>query len=148
VYNRSLGGEQPVGETEAWHFVRERIPGTSESVARAMLRSIATELEAEVTVDDAGVAHYRFPEVHEQFAASESMRRRLRLEQRTLGEIVFSTGDDPAEATARDLELFDRELLEGGANLEHYLPTLDRVDYEDDLELVAFDEELRRGRDG
>ncbi len=146
VYKNSLGGEQALSEQQAWDFVRARMPGTTESAVIATLRNISTELDAEVSVDDRGVVRYRFPHVREQFAASEAMRRHLRLEQRSLGEIVFSTEDDEADSGARDLELFDRELLGGGASLDRYLPAVDRVDYEDDFELVAFDEELARGR--
>jgi hypothetical protein len=146
VYRHALGDGRAVSEKEAWDFVRERMQGATESAVRSTLREIAAEFDADVEVGDDGVARYTFPAVREQFTASESMRRKLRLDQRSLGEIVFSTGDTAAEADARDLELFDRELLRSEPDLDRYLPMVDRVDYEDDFELVAFDEELRRGR--
>ena len=50
------------------------------------------------------------------------------------------------EAGERELRLFDKELA-GDVDLDRYLPATDRVDFEDDYEIVAFDEELqRRGR--
>ncbi len=144
VYGRSLDG-RPVSEAEAWSFVRERLdaPGVTEPRVLAALREIATELDADVTVDDDGVVRYTIGEVREQLAAADSMRRRLQLGRRHLGEIVFSTGDTAEEAGARELELFDRELI-GTPDLDRYLPVVDRVGYEDDFEMVAFDEELAR----
>jgi hypothetical protein len=147
VYRESLDGTRPVSEAAAWAFVRERLEGrqVTEERVRETLRDIAAEFDADVSVDDDGTVRYTFAGVREHFAASESMRRKLRLDQRTLGEIVFSTGDSASEAGQRDLELFDQALLEEGGDLDRYLPVLDRVDYEDDFELVAFDEELARG---
>ena len=71
------------------------------------------------------------------------MRNKLRLEKRTLGEIVFSTGDSALEASEREMALFDRELDSGGADLKRYVPSVDRIGFEDDYDLVAFDEELK-----
>jgi hypothetical protein len=71
------------------------------------------------------------------------VRRRLRLEERDIGDVVFSTADSPEEATERDLEAFDRSLAGADENLGRYLPATDRIAFEDDFELVAFDEELR-----
>jgi hypothetical protein len=75
--------------------------------------------------------------------AAESVRRTLELEKRELGEIVYSTADTASEAAERDLRLFDRALA-GDLDLERYLPSTDRVDYEGDYEIVSFDEELAR----
>ena len=147
VYQRSLDGLRPVKESEALAFVRKRLPDVevTERQVQDGLRAIAAELDADVRVEDDGSVVYSFERVRDEFAASDSMRQKLRLDQRSLGDIVFSTEDTSAEADARDLELFDRSLLEGDAKLERYLPMLDRVEYEDDFELVAFDEELSRG---
>jgi hypothetical protein len=147
VYNRALDGRS-VSESDAWTFVRERL-GTDRAMekdVRDELHRLAAELDADVEVGEDEVARYSFPEIREQFAAGESMRHRLRLGERSLGDVVFSTSDDPAEAGERDLELFDRALLGDDADLDRYLPVVDRVDWEDDFELVAFDEELARGR--
>ncbi len=146
VYSRSLDGGRPVSEAEAWDFVRARLGEgqTTEEQVRKGLRAIATEFYADVSVGDDGAVSYTFERVHDDFAASDSMRQKLRLDERSLGDIVFSTDDSSAEADARDLELFDRSLLGDDAKLDRYLPMVDRIEYEDDFELVAFDEELAR----
>jgi hypothetical protein len=61
-----------------------------------------------------------------------------------VGDIVYDTGDTPAEADARDQAAFDRALKE--ADLSGYVPSPDRVGYEADYELVLADEEVRAGR--
>ena len=52
----------------------------------------------------------------------------------------------PEQAEARDARLFERA-LESGERIEvdRYLPSPDRIGFEEDFEVVAFDEELRRG---
>ena len=65
------------------------------------------------------------------------------LDKRELGEIVYSTADTPEEAHLRETRLFDRS-LHGDLDLDRLLPATDRVDFEDEYEIVAFDEELRR----
>ena len=97
-------------------------------------------------VDDSGATAFRFPEVRRQFVASESVRRRLRLEKRQLGETVYSSADSPEEASRRDLAAMDRELQPAAMDLSGYLPSPDRVGFEDDFEVVAFEEELARSR--
>ena len=62
-----------------------------------------------------------------------------------MGDIVFSTADAEETAGQRDLALFDQALLEPDASLDRYLPSVDRVSFEDDFSLVEFDEELKRG---
>lgn len=146
VYRQSLDNGPPITEAAAHTFVESRL-GEGEvdpATTTAALRAMATELNADVTTDENGELAYAFSEVKEQFAASEAMRHRLRLDRRTVGDIVFSTADDAEEAGERDLELFDRELLSSEAPLDRYLPSVDRVDYEDDFELMDFDEELKR----
>ena len=110
------------------------------------LEALAAELDADVSVLDDGQVRYRFEEIPRQMAASESARRRLRLEERTVDEIVFSTSDTPEEAGERDLALFDRALAPSELDLDRYLPSLDRVGYEYDFELVEFEEKLQRRR--
>ena len=110
----------------------------------AAIRTLAAELDAEVAVDDTGGTRYRFPALRQQFSASETVRRKLQLENRTLGEIVFSTSDSAIEAGERELALFDRALTEDEADFDRYLPALDKIGFEDDYELVAFDEELKQ----
>lgn len=145
VYRRSLDGDD-VGVAEAHAFVDGKL--TDQLVSRQgverVLEELATELDADVTVLDNGQVRYRFDEVPRQMAASESARRRLRLEERTVDDIVFSTADTPEEASRRDMELFDRELDPAELDLDRYLPSLDRVGYEYDFELVEFEERLER----
>ena len=146
VYSRSLDGERDVGTTEAYEHVASRLK--SQVVKRldvdAAIQALAAELDAEVVIDDTGDTRYRFPALRQQFRASETVRRKLQLENRTLGEIVFSTSDSAIEAGERELALFDRELTAGEANFDRYLPALDKIGFEDDYDLVAFDEELKQ----
>lgn len=145
VYGQALKGET-VGVTEAHLFVDRKL--TEQPVRRAvvekLLEELAGELDADVTVADDGDVRYGFEEIPRQLAAGEAMRKRLRLEERTVDEIVFSTSDTAEEAGARDLEAFDRELESGEIALERYLPKVDRVDYEYDFELVELEERLQR----
>lgn len=146
VYEHALDRGAAVDETSVHDFVRTRLPEdevTKEETDEA-LRALASEFDADVTVDDNGVVRYTFPAVRSHFAASESVRSRLRLDRRSIGDIVFHTGDSEEEATDRELALFDRELLDDPRSLTRYLPSVDRVGYEDDFELVAFDDELAR----
>ena len=146
VYSRSLERDRDVGAAEAYEHVVSRLK--SQVVKRAdvevAIQTLAAELDAEVAVDDAGDTRYRFPALRQQFKASETVRRKLQLENRTLGEIVFSTSDSATEAGERELALFDRQLTEGEADFNRYLPALDKIGFEDDYDLVAFDEELRQ----
>ena len=146
VYDRGLRGAS-VTAPEAHDFVAKRLP--DQVVPRAdvdgALRELAAEFEADVTPREDGELEYTFSSVRAQFTASESVRRTLRLDERELGDIVFDTGDTGEEAGEREGRLFDRALSGEDANLSGYLPSLDRVDFEDDHEIVAFDEELARG---
>ena len=148
VYERSREGAQ-VGIREATDFVASRLsddgpiaPGDVERV----LAELAAELDADVHVEPDGDVRYRFGAIRDQFTASEVVRRSLRLDQNRLGPIVYSTDDSPEAAARRDLELFDRALLGSGVDLDRYRQKTDRVAYENEFELVAFDEELRAGR--
>jgi hypothetical protein len=146
VYRQALDNGPPITERAAHAFIERRLgegeidPATTTEILRAM----AAEVDADVTTDEQGEPAYSFGEVKKQFGASEAMRNRLRLDRRSIGDVVFSTADDSEAGSERDMELFDRELLSSDAPLDRYLPTVDRIDYEDDFELVAFDEELAR----
>ena len=145
VYRRSLEGDRYLGVAEAQQYVATRLKeqGVERGTVEAELRSLAEELEADVSVDDAGETSYRFSGIKDQFAASETVRKVLALESRSLGEIVFSTADDAEQADTRDLALFDRTLSQDELNLDRYLPAADRIDFEEDFEVVAFEDELR-----
>jgi hypothetical protein len=148
VYERALAGGPAITVPEAHDFVRSRLKDSDPSLGavESALHDIAAELDAEVTTDDTGTLRFEFPEVRRQFQASEAVRSKLRLEKRSLGEIVYDTSDSPEEATRRDQALFDRQLAGESADLRRYLPSVDRVSFEDDYEVVAFDEELSRSR--
>ncbi len=108
------------------------------------LQSLLAEFDGEVEEDAEGTAKYRFPSILTQFQGAEIVRRRLRLEDQEVGDIVYASDQTEEEAHARDLAAFDRE-LEPGEDLTRYLGAPDRAGYLDEFELVAFDEELRRG---
>lgn len=145
VYERELSHSRDVGAAEAYAHVAKRL--SEQTIAQkdvdAALQDLAAELDADVEVDDTGDTRYRFSKLRNQFTASEIVRKKLELEKRTLGEIVYSTGDTALEAGERELALFDRQLEGDEARFDRYLPSTDRVGFEDDYELVAFDEELK-----
>lgn len=109
-----------------------------EARIEAVLRELAAEYEAGVEAgEDGRIVAYRFAGVRRAFAAAERLRSSLRLEEGRVGDIVYSSGDTPTEASERDMEAFDAEL-------RRRLPAPQRTAYRDDLDLIAFDEELAR----
>lgn len=148
VYRRTLEEGAPITIDEATHFVKSRLDTpVKRSTIDRLLHELATELDAEVDATPDGGLSFAFPALRVQVAAGALVRERLALHEGDLGDIVFSTADDAEEATERDLAAFDRQ-LEGEPDLDRYLPRVDRVDFEDDFELVAFDEELAAGGPG
>ncbi len=141
VYHDALERERGVTLDAAYTHVASRLERqkVTRRAVEAVLHELAAEFDAEVAPGPDGTLRFRFPEVRRQFAAGEALRRSLHLEGRRLGDIVYSTADTPAEADARDLAALDREL-----DLTAYLPSPDRIGFEDDYEVVAFDEELKR----
>lgn len=148
VYQRSLEDGRGIGVAEAHRFVAARLKDqrVDRRAVEAALHELAAELDADVDPDADGNLRFSFPAIREQFVASETVRAKLRLEKQELGEIVFSTSDSSEEASERELSLFDRQLAGGEVDLAHYLPAVDRVQFEDDFELIAFDEELKQRR--
>jgi hypothetical protein len=144
VYKRALESDQPLGVAEAHAYVSSRL--TKQTVTpgdvEAAMHRLAAELDADVTTDERGAHLFGFPALRRSFLAADAVRRKLELEKRPLGEIVYATSDSPEEADAREAALFDRALSSGRVDVDRYLPDLDRVSYEDDFEKVAFDEEL------
>jgi hypothetical protein len=144
VYQRSLRAE-PVAVTQAdalQHAQASLSKHQSVSAAQVekALQDLAADFDAQVEPGADGALCYTFPEIRRQVAAAEGTRRRLRLEERTLGPIVFDTGDTSAQEAERAMASFDRELA--GEDLTRYVPSPERVAFEADYELVAFDEEL------
>ena len=143
VYDRSIGAEGGgVTAAMAVDHVRKALdevvaPGAVERE----LERIAAEFDAEVAPDAEGSLVFRFPTLPAEFAAAEKVRRSLKLEASRPGEVVFDTGDTEAQAGARELAAFDREIQ--ARELRGYVPAPGKVDYEEDFEVVAFEEELR-----
>jgi hypothetical protein len=150
VYQRALEGSRPVSVTEAHTHVASKLTGQTvdRTEIESALHRLAAELDADVEVDgDAGENEQRFtfPALRRAFVAGDAVRRKLELDRKTLGEIVYATGDTPEQAAARDARAFDRALDTGARlDVDRYLPAPDRVGFEEDFEVVAFDEELRR----
>jgi hypothetical protein len=109
------------------------------------LQRLTAEFDGEVEEMQDGTPRYRFPEIRTEFRGAEEMRRGLRLERQSVGDIVYASDETEEEAGRREVEAFERE-IQRQDDLERYLQSPDRVGYLDEFELVAFDEELRRGR--
>jgi hypothetical protein len=148
VYGRTLEAGAPIDLDEAHRHVASRLrdQAVERGVVESALYHLAAELDADVSTDDVGRLRFSFPALRREILAGEAMRRRLRLDERRLGPIVFSTSDSAEQADKRDQALFDRALAEGDPDLgRRYGLSPERIAYEDDYELVAFDEELARG---
>lgn len=138
VYKSSISAIRWIPLTTAARHVRIGLedPSIAPGLIRSELERIAAEFDADTHVDADGVSEFRFPGIRAAFVASELTRRELRLEARTIGEIVYSSGDTRQEAHERELAEFDRELQAAEVDLSKYLPSPDRVGYEDDFDVV------------
>ena len=148
VYREALTGRGSLTVEAALASARRRLrdnPPAPREVAAA-IHSLAAEFDADVAAAEDGTLVFAFPAIRREFVASETMRRKLRLEDRRLGDIVYSSADSSEDASERELAAFDLELAEAGMDMSGYLPSPDRVGFEDEYEIVAFDEELRRRR--
>ncbi len=143
VYAEALGKGAGVTVDDAVQHVSARLgPKVSRSQVEAALHELAAEFDADVQPDADGRLTFSFPDIRKQFVGTEAVRRQQGLGSRTLGDIVYDTGDTQAEADARDQKAFDRALSE--ADLSSLLPSPDRVGFEADWEAVAFDDEMKR----
>jgi hypothetical protein len=165
VYREALSGGFVTTETATAHVKARMKDGTVDpSAVEAALHQIAAEFDADVSpgemggsgTPDASVAakaavgtslRFTFPAIRSQFVASETVRRRLKLEEGKLGGVVYSSADSNAEASEREGAAFDREFA-ANLDLTAYLPSPDRAGFEDEYELVEFDEELKRRGQG
>ena len=145
VYKRSIGTVTWVSVDDAVRHVSNKLESFDPSPRqiRRELETLAAEFDADVEVDDKGVARYRFPNIRTSFVEGELVRRRLALEKGDIGEIVYDSGDSSAEASARDMAAFDRELASAEIDLSRYLPAPDRVGFEEDFAVVAEDDRRR-----
>ncbi len=145
VYREALAGGGSVTVEAATAHVQARMKDRTvdPSEVEAALHQLAAEFDADVSSGEGGPLRFSFPAIRKQFLASETVRRQLKLEDRKLGEVVYSSGDSAEEASERDQAAFDRELA-AEVDLTAYLPSPDRAGFEDEFEIVAFDEELKR----
>lgn len=159
VYRTSLVGDgaQSLTAASAGQDASKALgrPVDPKKVDDELLR-LTADWDASVTSGAGGQTEYRFEDVRKDFLAAEEMRRALALETREVGEIVYSSRDDALQESERAGAAFDRELARGkppalapddsARALARYAPSDARVAYVDDFELVAFDEEMRRGK--
>ena len=52
---------------------------------------------------------FTFSAIRRQFVASETVRQRLKLEDRAVGDVVYSSADTAGEESERDQAAFDRD---------------------------------------
>ena len=146
VYSKALEGDNAIGVDESYQHVSSRLK--NQAIQRASvetaLHTIATELNADVSTNESGALQFSFPTLRNEFLASETVRRKLRLDEQHVDKIVFSTSESPKEQGQRDLKLFDERLKEGSIDFRRHVPSVDQVSFEHEYELVAFDEELRQ----
>ena len=137
VFRASLGRGQPVTVDgvlpEVRKYLRERTAERQE--VEAALHHLAAEFDADVEVDQNGRHQFTFPKVRQSFLAAAQGRSQLRLEERRVGEVVYSSADDAGEMEARDQRNFDRELA-------GYVEAPKRVRHLDDYEVAEFDRML------
>ena len=147
VYARSVGTVRwiPVGEAIRHVTAGLKDQQVSPKVVLKELERLAAEFDADVEADDDGF-RYRFPAIRETFVEAELMRRRLKLQDQKLGRIVYATSDTAAEESQRELDAFDRELERAEIDLSRYLPSPNRVGYEEDFEVVMERVPVRAGR--
>lgn len=143
VYRKSVGTVGWLSADEAVRHVARGMGGKGPApdvagLATKELETLAAEFDADVESGDDGF-RYRFPQIRRTFVEAEMTRRALRLEDQKLGAIVYSTSDDESEAAERDLAAFDRELAGAEIDLSRYLPSVGRVGYEEDYEVVMDD---------
>jgi hypothetical protein len=135
------------GEGEGAHLALERTAGLgplarstpkTNAFLESELQALLAEFNGEVEETSDGTAKYRFPSILSQFRGAESVRRRLRLGDQIVGDIVYASDQTDEEGHKRDLDVFDRE-LKGQEDLTRFLQAPDRLGYLDELELVSFD---------
>ena len=76
------------------------------------IRETGNDFEGERDIDSRGRETVTFPALSRALGEGEAMRRKLRLEQQEVGEIVFSSADDSDEAERREMREFERELAQ------------------------------------
>ncbi|MFO8173080.1 MAG: hypothetical protein R6T96_02275 [Longimicrobiales bacterium] len=111
---------------------------------QAQLQRLTAEFDGEVEEMADGTVRYHFPEIRRAFQGAEVIRAQMELEKQEVGEIVYASDDSREDADQREVEAWEREMARQ-EKMDQYLPDPDRVAYLDEFELVAFDEEMKRG---
>ncbi len=134
VFRQGLQEGGPLSPERAVDDVRIALvdPDTSLKEARDELQGLAAEFDAEVDPDESGRIVYRFPAIRDAFIGSEEVRSSLKLDERGVGDVVYSSADSAEEESARAMKSFDRELSK-------YIAPPDKVGYLDDFELEGLD---------
>jgi hypothetical protein len=139
VYQDALKRGRGVTVDEAWAHVQQRLRGQagSRETVESELHRLAAEFDADVVVGPNGEEVFRFPGLKDRVTEGEAVRRSLRLDEREVGDIVYSTADSSVEASERDLEAFDRALAEASADVAKLAPDVDTVRYEQAWERMS-----------
>jgi hypothetical protein len=149
VVRASLTGDEAgwVGIEEAKKKTLKAIPGpgVGNGLLDGAFHDLTAEFDGEVEEDPEVGLRYRFPALRRDFVEAEKLRNRMALQDQEVGDIVYASDQTDEEGHDRDVAAFDRALAEG-QDLDRYLLAPDRIDYLDDFELVAFDEEMERGQ--
>ena len=134
VFRQSLGGAAPLSAERATDDVRIALvdPDIGAADVRKQLQGMAAEFDAEVEPADSGQIVYRFPSIRSALLGGEEVRSALRLDKRSVGRVVYSSGDTPEEESARARANFDRELRKSVSGS-------DAVRYLDDFELAGIE---------
>ena len=146
VYRKTLEGDNATGLDESYQHVSSQLKDQAiqQVDVETALHKIAAELNADVSTDESGALQFSFPTLRNEFLASDTIRRKLRLDEQDVDKIVFSTSESSEEQGQRDLRLFDEKLKERGIDFRQQVPSVDQVSFEHEYELVAFDEELKQ----
>lgn len=139
VYQDALKHGRGVTEDQARDHVRQHLPGGPGvgSAVVSELHGLAAELEADVVVGPNGETVFRFPKLKDRMTEGEAVRRSLRLDERDVGDVVYSTADSDAEAAERDLQAFDRALSEAAQDVARLAPEVSGVRFEHDWEKLS-----------
>lgn len=155
---------EPLPEPDAVARVHEALPGKKYArvPVQPQLDRLVAEFDGQVEPAADATLLYRFPAFRAQVATAHRARHARALDQQTVGDIVFSSGDDATEESRRDLEDFDRQLaadatpdpalgegtdrkaLPPADDLTAYLNDPLRVGFRDERALAAEQEALER----
>lgn len=84
--------------------------GVSLRDVEAILLSLVAEFDGTVEPGEDGRPRYRFDALGETFRAGEEARRALQYERRRIGEVVYSSADEPEQEARREIDTFDRDM--------------------------------------